>query len=110
MAKPIPKELLIHSISYEEYAGKGRHGDTWKAPINIDFVRVEPIERVTRNGNGEEITSQTTVFIDAVYSKPIPKFVEKSKVTFNGRTRFVNEIKEQYAKSASIHHWELMLV
>ncbi|MED2978197.1 putative minor capsid protein [Bacillus swezeyi] len=110
MAKPIPKELLIHSISYEEFSGKDRYGDTWKAPVNIDFVRVEPIERVTRNSNGEEITSQTTVFVDAVHSSPTPNFVEKSKVTFSGRTRFINEIREQYAKVNSIHHWELMLV
>lgn len=108
--RPIPRKLLPHTITYEEYIG----GDGWEndyaPPITINHVRVEPSTYIKRSANQEEILAKNIVFIDRVNSSPftIPK--QKGKVTFNGEEYEVHKVNPFYAVGTNIHYLEVELV
>lgn len=109
VVKPIPLHVLIHTVEYHEYDPESSFQDSYKAHITINNVRVEPSSKVVTNSNGESVTSKATLFVDATFSNPIPKFVEKSKIVFNGREFYIQVVDELYALSNTPHHWELIL-
>lgn len=109
MVKPIPLHLLIHTVEYHEYDPNSQFQDSYKTPVSIEFVRVEPSNKLITNSNGESITSKATLFVDATFSNPIPSFVEKSKILFEGKEYYVHAVDTLYAISKTPHHWELTL-
>jgi len=106
MVAPIPKGLLIHTVTYEEMT-KSEWGDSFAAPVTIEHVRVEPKNTLSRNGTGSTITSDTLLFWDSVHSTPCA-FVEDSKVTFSGREMIVVSVSDYYDES-KLHHKEVRL-
>lgn len=108
--KPIPKRLLPHEISVEEFTGGGRYGDEWSPPSIFSRVRIEPSSKVTVNGSGEDTVAQSILFIDAKNSKPAKGLTVKSRVTFNGEVMTVNKVDPHYADSNKVHHWECELI
>ena len=106
MVAPIPKGLLIHSVTYEEMT-KSEWGDSFAAPVTIENVRVEPKNTLSRNGTGSTVTSDTLLFWDSVHSTPCA-FVEDSKVTFSGREMIVVSVSDYYDES-KLHHKEVRL-
>ena len=106
MVAPIPKGLLIHSVTYEEMT-KSEWGDSFAAPVTIEHVRVEPKNTLSRNGTGSTVTSDTLLFWDSVHSTPCA-FVEDSKVTFSGREMIVVSVLDYYDES-KLHHKEVRL-
>jgi len=109
VVKPIPLHLLIHTVEYHEYDSNSPFQDSYKAPVSIEFVRVEPSNKLITNSNGESITSKATLFVDATFSNPIPNFVEKSKIVFEGKEYYVHVVDTLYAMINTPHHWELIL-
>ncbi|NUJ19285.1 minor capsid protein [Bacillus glycinifermentans] len=112
MAKPIPIDLLFHSVEYEEYTGRDDGWDDNPAtPVTIKNVRVEPITGIVRNNVRDDTEGQSIVFIDRTNSKPFIRPVERSKMTFNGRKYEVNKVKECYDENPGApHHYEVILV
>ena len=108
--KPIPLNLLIHSIDYEAV----NDGDGWSdqpgydAPVTIDNVRFEYGSEFSRSGNADNVMYKAQVFVDMRNSKPIPDFVENSRVTVDGETMYIKEIEKVYG--LSLHHIVLRLV
>ena len=106
MVAPIPKGLLIHTVTYEEMT-KSEWGDSFAAPVTIENVRIEPKNTLSRNGTGSTITSDTLLFWDSVHSTPCA-FVEDSKVTFSGREMIIVSVSDYYDES-KLHHKEVRL-
>lgn len=108
----IPVELLIHSVDYHEYEPGGRYGESWKAPVVLERVRIEPMRKLIRGTSGDQVTSVATLFVDSVHSgpMPLPAFSVKSKVVHNGREMFVVAPDPLFAFDPLIpHHWEIAL-
>lgn len=106
MVAPIPKGLLIHTVTYEEMT-KSEWGNSFAAPVTIENVRIEPKNTLSRNGTGSTVTSDTLLFWDSVHSTPCA-FVEDSKVTFSGREMIVVSVSDYYDES-KLHHKEVRL-
>ncbi len=108
MIKPIPLDVLIHSVTYEEYDTNNRYGETYKPPITLDKVLVQPASNIKRSNTAEEIIFKSLLFFDCVNSSPKVTFKEKSKVTFEGETMYIYKVNPCYA--FGLHHYEVELV
>lgn len=112
MIKPIPLLLLIHEVTYEEYLGNGRYGETYAPPVTLKKVRMEPVlsqQQRTSVTVREQSLDRYVLYFDMTHSEPKVNFKEKSKVTFNGQTYTVAKVSELYAFAATPHHIEVML-
>lgn len=108
MVKPIRRSLLTHTIEYSEYSNDDVWGVTYKKPVTIERVRLEPKETVVFGMNNRQIIGNTLLFHDSVHSTPC-KFVPESKVIFNGRELVVQTVNEYYDKER-LHHVEVVLI
>src|SRR5690625_1252912 len=87
---PLPKRWLIHSIEYrEKLPGKDSYGNPLFAePVTIENVRFDDTTVFSRDQTQTKIQAEAVVFIDSTHSTNLPeKFVEESKITFNGREK-----------------------
>ena len=110
LVKPIPIHLLPDTVTYEEYEGSERWGDTWTAPVTLSNVRVEDMSSLTMSNIREQREFKALLFFDVVISKSdIPfAFIEKSKVTHNGVEYVVNKVTP--VRAFKLHHFEVELV
>ncbi|XQY90645.1 putative minor capsid protein [Metabacillus sp. HB246100] len=110
--KPIPKKILIHTVTYEEWVeGDGiTTEDGFKAPVTLSNVRVQHVSDLTVNTNNKELKYDAILFFDMKNSKASGKFtfVEESKITFEGKEMFIQKVDPVYA--FELHHYELGLV
>lgn len=108
MVKPIPLNLLIHEVVYEEYLGNPSGlGEEYKPAVTLENVRVDAVvnkSKAAGTNTSEQHNDQYTLFYDVVHSTPPVDIVEKSKVTFNGRTLTVSKANPIYA--FTLHHYE----
>lgn len=109
MIRPMPKAILIHSVQYKEYVGEDRYGNSFKEPITLKNVLIQPVSATTRGNIGESISFNSLMFYDCTNS--IPKditFTKKSIITFNGEEMVVNKVNPIY--TFNLHHYELELI
>jgi Minor capsid protein len=108
MIQPIPINLLIHEVVYEEYLGNPSGlGEEYKDKITLKNVRMDAViskGKVNGTATSEQYDNQYTMFYDVVHSTPPVDIVEKSKVTFNGRVFTVTRPNPIYA--FTLHHYE----
>ncbi|PJZ00379.1 minor capsid protein [Bacillus vallismortis] len=109
MAKPIPANLLFHSIEYEEYAGDSNGwGGNFEPAQSIENVRVEPVTAIMRSNIRDDVEGESIVFIDRLNSTPYKKLKEKSRVTFEGKTYEIQRVKALYDENPGApHHYEV---
>jgi hypothetical protein len=109
--KPIPRHVLIHSVTYEEWQdGDGINTDSgFKAPVTLLNVRLQALSNIRKNTNSEELLYDAILFYDVTHSLSTGpfEFSEKSKVTFNGKTMFVEKVNP--VKAIKLHHYEIGL-
>ncbi|SES02697.1 putative minor capsid protein [Salipaludibacillus aurantiacus] len=108
--KPMPKQLLIHSVKYEKYLGEDdwSGGENYGDPVTIDLVRVQWSTDLNRNNNATDVFYQAMMFYDMTHSKPKNiEWVENSKITIDGQTMYIKEVHPIY--TTKLHHYELML-
>ena len=112
MIRPIPLQLLIHSLTYEEFVpGDGFETEEgFKPAVTLSNVRVESVSNIKRSNNGEELQYKALLFFDVVNSKSSGpfEFKEKSRVIFDGKTMYVNKVNPVYG--FSLHHYEVELI
>ena len=107
--KPIPKELLIHTIEYYAYLHDDAFGEAYEEPITIEFVRFEPSSKLVKSSANESIQGVGVFFLDYVHTYPFVVPSDKSKFVLNGREYFVKQVDELYADTATIHHLEVLV-
>lgn len=109
VVKPIPLHLLRDSVIYEEFEGKDRWEESWKAPISLRNVRVQEMSSLAISNVREHSEYKLLLFFDVVNSKADAPFtfVEKSKVTYKGNVYEVNKVIT--AQAFKLHHYELEL-
>lgn len=108
--EPIPEELLIHEVTYEEFLGDTTFGKKWAPPIAITNVRIEPQSNLVATINGESIDVSSMLFIDAVNSSHKTELKKGSRVKFGQDNLTVVECKPYYAFDPNTpHHYEAIL-
>lgn len=108
MIKPMPKEMLIHSVTYEEFY-ENRHGQGFKDPIELKHVLIQPVSSIKRSNLSDEVSYNSLLFFDCVNSRPSDiTFKKKSRIKFNGESMVVDKVNPIY--TFNLHHYELELI
>lgn len=105
----LPKRWLIHSINYSEYQGKNDWGDdAYALPVEIKNVRFDDSTVFSRDANQNKVVADAVVFVDTKHSNPVPSFIERSKIEFNGREYVLKKVIPcYYPNKDKIRHYEL---
>lgn len=109
MVKPIPKKLLFHSILYEEFV-EDDWGKRYLAVLEVNNVRLEPINAIFRSNIKDDVEGSTLLFVDRSFSAPYIRLKERSRVTFNGVQYEVMKVNEYPDNVPGLpHHYEIIL-
>lgn len=109
----LPKSMLVHSIVYEQYAGRNKYGDhDYEPPVTIENVRFDDATVFSRDATDTKILANAVIFVDAKNSKNVPKrFIEQSKITFKNKTYTLKKVVDCYHPFKNeIHHYELEVI
>lgn len=109
--RPIPKRLLIHSVTLHRKASEDVWGkESLDDGMQLNHVRMEPSSKVVRNKSGAEIQLAATLFYDCCNSRPSGvEFQEDDIIVFNGQKHKVQMIEPLYDEK-KLHHYEMGLV
>lgn len=69
---------MVHSIIVEQFLGAGANGELFAAPVTLPAFVDGGINKLVRNAEGEEVTSETTVLS---YLVNAPIFTTDTRVT-----------------------------
>lgn len=108
----LPKQWLIHTISYEEYQGVDDwNNEEFAEPIDIEHVRFDDSTVFSRDNEQNKILADAIIFVDAKHSAPKIDFKEKSKIIFNGKDYVIKKVIPCYHPTKNkIHHYELEVI
>ncbi len=109
--KPIPKKLLIHTVTHAKEQKKDRWGKTELADEQeLKRVRLEPTSKIVRDKNGAEVQLAATLFYDCKNSRPQGMvFAIDGTILFNGEKYSVQLVEPLY-DGERLHHYELGLI
>lgn len=109
--RPIPKKLLIHTVTLHKKINEDRWGKGELDPgMNLNHVRIEPSGKIVRDKNNAEIQLSATLFYDCRNSAPHDvEFEVDDIVVFNGVKHRV-EVVEPLYDDKRLHHYELGMV
>lgn len=92
----LPRNALVDSFVYEEYKGQekinGYQQDSYKPPVTIERVRIDRSTVWTRGSKEDLLQADGVIYTDSVWTTPVSEFVERSKVTYDGKERVINKI------------------
>lgn len=105
--------LFTQSVSVETLLGSGAYGDVWADPVDIACF-INDTTKMTRNAQGDEVVSSTTLYAPLTTSPDQPatagQFAPGSRVTVQGRTALVlSAARRDSAGPARIWHTEVTL-
>lgn len=103
----IHNDLLVHTVTYRPKMADDFLGSGYGEPQTVKSVRLDWQSRVVKTAGGEDAETQAVLFVDG--NTPI-NWQEGDKVTFDGYDMTVRAVARYYARSADIHHLEVMLV
>ena len=106
MAKPIPRHLLIHTVTHS-HPVIDKYGNETGTPTTMYRVRLEPVKKQTLTDLGEMEDDKYLMFVDMVHSTVIA-LAKGDKITFGGTELTVREIAEAYDERG-LHHLEVAL-
>ena len=107
--RPIPRELLTHTVTLKHRVPGGVWGGINEVPQVLERVRIEPKQALTYTKSNQALTLTTVLFIDAVHSTPPAGIDLDDTVEFGGDVYTVKSIARQHALD-SFHHYEIGLV
>jgi len=109
LARPIPRNLLPHTISYEKLNDASR-GNVYDAPIEVKYVLIRLKTVRVKDGNGFKIVGKAVLIFDYTNSDPNTiDFIEGDRITFGSRKYTVQESDEQPTLQGD-HHREIVLL
>lgn len=78
------------TVTVTAYLGETAYGPKYASPVQVDG-RVEADRKLVRNANGDEVLSETTIFVlpDVGAARAVDLFVPESVVTHEGRASVV---------------------
>ena len=106
MAKPIPRHLLIHTVTHL-HPVIDKYGNETGTDTTLYRVRLEPVKKQTLTDLGEMKDDKYLMFVDMVHSTVIA-IAKGDKITFGGTELTVREIAEAYDERG-LHHLEVAL-
>lgn len=110
MIKQIPKRLLPNEAVYKEYLGNTGEGDEWGLDAPLSFVKIEEKKQLLIDENGREIIGNAKMFYDLKNSSGFNnKPVENSKIIFENKIYFIENVEILRATKEEPHHYEIML-
>ncbi len=110
--KAIPRSLLIHEITLHKLAQSESRmaAPTIGEGVDVEYVRIEPSEKLIRGKNQVDIKRDSLLFFDCKNSSPRDtEFVVDDIVKFNGATYQVIAIEPLYDRK-KLHHYEIGLI
>lgn len=111
IVKPIPPQLLIHTITYEEYLGEAAFGSKYADPLIMTDVLVQPVFKTKRHLEGVDVDIVARIFLDTVNTPMARSLLNRSKITFNGKVLKVVGCSPLYTFDPIVpHHYEVELV
>lgn len=110
MIKPIPKRLLPHKCSYQEYLGNTGEGDEWDEDVSLSFVKLEEKTQLKVTSEGREIVGNAKLFYDLTNSIGLAsKPVQNSKIIYGNHEYRVVDTDILCGEKAEPHHYEVLL-
>lgn len=106
MAKPIPRHLLIHTVTHV-HPVIDKYGNESGTSTPMYHVRMEPVKKTTLSDLGEMKDDKYLMFVDMVHSTVIA-LAKGDKITFNGETLTIREINPE-SDEKGLHHLEVAL-
>lgn len=109
--RPIPKVLLIHTVTQAKVKGNEGWGDeSLTDQQELRYVRVEPSSRVIRDKNNAEVQLAATLFFDCKNSRPVgTAFSEDQVIDFQGQKYRIVSV-EPLTDRRKLHHYEIGMV
>lgn len=109
--KPIPKRLLIHSVTAAAKTNEDKWGTkTLNSPVTLSYVRVDPSRSLVTSKDNRQLQLSAVLFYDCKNS--IPKshsFELEDVITFGERTYTVKSVEPLY-DGEKLHHYEIGLM
>lgn len=103
----VPKDMLVDSFIYSEYAGKDRnHAPTFKEEEEIEFVRINRKRTYYRDSSDSGVKHEAKIFCYQAHTTPFLEFKEQSKVSFDNKDYTivdVNEYNEPFSNNRTIY-------
>jgi len=109
MARPIPRHLLIHSVTHR-VGTPDMYGNTIWTDTTISRVRVEPVKNtglMVANSIGEMQQDKYLMFWDVRNSTPAT-FSKLDRIIFDGVEMTIRNIDNLYDENG-LHHLEIAL-
>ena len=107
MARPIPRRLLIHTVTLSSVTGVDMYGTETVTTTTINRVRLEPVDRTALSTYGEGKDDKYLMFWDATHSTTAT-FNQLDKVTYDGVELTVREVFRA-SDEKGLHHLEIYL-
>ena len=107
MARPIPRRLLIHTVTLSSVTGVDMYGTETVTTTTINRVRLEPVDRTALSSYGEVKDDKYLMFWDATHSTAAT-FSQLDKVMYNGVVLTVREVFRA-SDEKGLHHLEIYL-
>lgn len=110
MSSPIPRRLLPHYATVDRYSSTGRSGPVYGGSVELECIRIEPVNQNALSSLGDAKNDRFLMFIDSKNSRPVGFVpVIKDRVTFQGQAMVVRTITPFYGSGSSVHHYEVRL-
>ncbi len=109
--RPIPKNLLIHSVTLSKTAEEDRWGNRMEQMETIlTHVRMEPSKKMVRDKNNAELQFAAVLFYDCTNSRPKGvNFSVDDGIIFNGQRHKIQDVEPLYDRK-KLHHYEIGVV
>lgn len=109
--RPIPKSLLIHTVTLHKKMNEDRWGKgELDSGMELTRVRIEPSGKIVRDKNNAEVQLVATLFYDCKNSRPQDVVFQMDDIIlFNDMKHQVILIEPLY-DNKRLHHYEVGLI
>ncbi|ASB95825.1 Minor capsid protein [Streptococcus equi subsp. equi] len=108
--KPIPKELLVDTVTYLAVGNKDSWGAETVVSTELSQVLVQPRSSIQRGQQNESNSYELLLFFDCVNSLPVDhQFKVDDKISYLGKEYRIASVEVLKAFDQSPHHYEVML-
>lgn len=108
--RPIPKELLPNSCTYQKYNLNTGEGSSYSSPVTLSFVKIDEEKQFSYTNNGKEVIGNGIMFYDLVNSEGLTSEpTNESIIIFNNKKYTIKDLDILRAKDKTPHHYEILL-